>query len=458
MNENPKILFLEELTTLLKGQVAPKDKETLEGEVFCDSLKLHITQLYEQTHRLDLFSDEFNYSEFIVSNIDSPLERLKEQIEKPWLKDKLTIGFMGHFSTGKTTALNLLFDETFQVNRHENTAIATYLTYGSKQNVVTIVDRAGQSQELTMDQCSILDYDYSKGVKGFPFARIFNYMVKENNAKLLKDITIIDTPGLFSKKTGHSAPTMNVISSCDTVFWFLNVTDSLGDDDIRVLKESLQEKPVYIVFSFVDAIGTTQSQVESSIKSIVAKLKEKQVDYKGYLMLGGKAETQRRFKSEALNLLKKMSDEYEVYSPGGHISASIDFLENFLVKCQANHSKLIGKLDKETDDLLDAYRASSRSFITECNNCTSRFNNMVDTFNTRCAGAMFCGGAEDALRNNINSIKNSLNGMVGAYNNMNEEKLVDFGKGVARMQLYQYNLDKISEILSEVKKLKEYLQ
>lgn len=456
MNEDKKLQFLEELTTLLKGQVAPKSKETLEEEAFCDSLKLHITQLYEQTHRLDLFSDEFNYSEFIASNIDSPLERLKEQIEKTWLKDKLTVGFMGHFSTGKTTALNLLFDESFQVNRHENTAIATYLTYGSKQNVVTIVDRAGQSQELTLDQCSILDY--SKGIMGFPFARIFNYMVKENSAKLLEDITIIDTPGLFSKKIGHSAPTMNVISSCDTVFWFLNITKSLSDDDIRVMKESLQGKPVYVVFSFTDAIGTNQFQVESSIKSIVSKLKEKQIDYKGHLMLGGEAETQSRFKKEALILLKKMSDEYEVYSPGGHISASIDFLENFLVQCQANHTKQIGKLDKETDDLLDAYRASSRSFITECNNCTCRFNNMVDTFNTRCAGAMFCGGAEDALRNNINSISNSLNGMVRAYNNMNEEKLVDFGKGVARMQLYQYNLDKISEILSEVKKLKEYLQ
>ncbi|MBR3487958.1 MAG: dynamin family protein [Bacteroidales bacterium] len=456
MNEDKKLQFLEELTTLLKGQVTPKSKETLEGEAFCESLKLHITQLYEQTHRLDLFSDEFNYSEFVASNIDFPLDRLKEQIEKTWLKDKLTIGFMGHFATGKTTALNLLFDESFQVHQHENTAIATYLTYGSKQNVVTIVDRAGQSQELTLDQCSILDY--SKGIMGFPFARIFNYMVKENSAKLLEDITIIDTPGLFSKKTDHSAPTMNVISSCDTVFWFLNITNSLRDDDIRVMKESLQGKPVYIVFSFVDALGTTQSQVDSSIKSIVANLKEKQIDYKGYLMLGGKAETQSRFKREALNLLKKMSDEYEVYSPGGHISASIDFLENFLVQCQANHTKQIGKLDKETDDLLDAYRASSRSFITECNNCTSRFNNMVDTFNTRCAGAMFCGGAEDALRNNINSISNSLNGMVRAYNNMNEEKLVDFGKGVARMQLYQYNLDKISEILSEVKKLKEYLQ
>lgn len=450
-----KIKFLKDLTLLLKGQVTPKSKETLAGEEFCDNLKLNITQLYEQTHRLDLFSDDFNLSDFISCHVEFPLDRLKEQMEKTWLKDKLTIGFMGHFATGKTTALNLLFDESFQVNRHENTALATYLTYGSKEDVVAIVDKAGLSQELTLEQCSILDY--SNGVRDFPFARIFNYMVKENNANILKDITIIDTPGLFSTSTGHSAPTMNVVSSCDAIFWFINITASLSHDDVKILTESLQGKPIYAIFTFVDARGTTPAGVDSSIKDIIAKLKKEKIDVKGYLTLGKKDEARIKFKYDAIKLLKNMSKEYEVYLPGNHISAAIDFLEGFLVKCQSNHTEQIAKLDKETDDLIDAYRASSRTFITECNNSTSRFNNMVDTFNNRCNGAMFCGGASDALVNNINSISSSLNSMMRAYNNMDEQKLIGFGNGVACMQLYQYKLDEISKILSVVKKLKEYL-
>lgn len=455
MNEDKK-KFLDDLTILLKGQVTPKSKETIDGEEFCDNLKLHITQLYEQAHRLDLFSDEFNFADFISHHVDFPLERLKEQMDKTWLKDKLTIGFMGHFATGKTTALNLLFDESFQVNRHENTALATYLTYGPNEESVTLVDRAGLSQDLTLEQCSILDY--SNGVRDFPFARIFNYMVKENRANLLKDITIIDTPGLFSTSTGHSTPTMNVVSSCDAIFWFVNITYSLSDDDVRVLKESLLGKPIYVIFSFVDARGTTPSQVSESIKDIIARLKKEGIEFKGYLTLGKKEETQSEFKNEALKLLKKMSNEYEVYLPGNHITAAIDFLEDFLVKCQSHHTEQISKLDKETDDLIDAYRASSRTFVTECNNSTNRFNNMIDTFNNRCNGAMFCGGASSALVNNINSISSSLNSMMRAYNNMDEQKLVDFGNGVARMQLYQYKLDEISKILSVVKKLKEYLK
>ncbi len=450
-----QIVFFEDFTSLLKEQVTPKSEETLAGEEFCDNLKLHITQLYERAHRLDLFSDDFNLSNFISRNVEFPLERLKEQIEKTWLKDKLTIGFMGHFSAGKTTALNLLFDEKFQVNGHENTALATYLTYGSKKDIVTIVDKAGLSQELTLEQCSILDY--SNGVEGFPFARIYNYMVKENDANILKDLTIIDTPGLFSTSTGHSAPTMNVVSSCDAVFWFINITLSLTDEDVEFLTMFLQGKPIYVIFSYIDARGTTPSKVDSSIKDIKAKLEKEKINVKGYLTLGKKEGARSKFKNDAIELLKNLSEEYDVYSPGEHISKAVNILEGFLVECRSNYTEQIAKLDKETDNLFDAYSASSRTFVTECNNSTNRFNNMVDTFNNRCSGSLFCGGASDALCNNINSITSSLRSMVKAYNNMDVQKLIDYGNGVARMQLYQYKLDEISKILSDVKNLKESL-
>lgn len=447
--------FFENLTLLLNGQVTPKSKEALAGEEFCDDLKIHITQLYEQTYRLDLFSDDFNLSDFISHNVEFPLERLKEQMEKTWLKDKLTIGFMGHFASGKTTALNLLFDEAFQVDKHENTALATYLTYGSKDDIVTIVDKAGLSQELPLEQCFILDY--SNGVKDFPFARIFNYMVKENNAKILKNITIIDTPGLFSTTTGHSLPAMNVVASCDVIFWFCNISANLGDDVVKVLAESLRGKPIYVIFTFIDARGTTSAGVDSSIKTNIVNLKKKGIDVKGYLTLGKKEEARSKFKNDAIQLLESMSKEYDVYLPGAHIAATVDFLEDFLIKCRSNHAEQIAKLDKETDDQIDAYRASSRTFVTEWNNIKSRFNNMIDTFNDRCSGAVFCGGAAGALANNVNRVMDSLNGMIQAYNNMDEQKLVDFGNGVSRMQLCQYKLDEISKILSAVKKLKEYL-
>lgn len=455
MTDIEKLSFYEQLTTLLKGNVKPKSDEVIGGEEFCDSLRKIITDLFEETHKLDVFSDEFNLREFLREHIDRPIERMKEQMEKTWLRDKLTIGLMGHFSTGKTTALNLMFGESFTTDGHENTALATYLTYGTNTNVVTIVDKAGQSQELTLDQCGLLDY--AKGVEDFPFARIFNYMVKENKNKTLKDLTIIDTPGLFSTKVDHSIPTMNVVSSCDAIFWFINITDSASKEDINVIHKYVGSLPLYIVFSYVDARGTTPQTVDEAIKKILQEIKKNEIDCKGFLKLGKRDSVRQQFKSEADVILKKLANEHEAYVPAAHIFEVINFLEGFLVKCKNDFTQAVTDLDSETDKLYDEYQSSCRSFVTECNNSQSHFNNMVDTFNNRCNGATFCVGAYSALCNNINSISESLRRMVRAYNSMDSSKLVEYGNGVARMNMCQYKLDRVSEILSKLNELKNQL-
>ena len=176
--------FYNELTNILNGEVKSKSEDVVNGENVCDSLKKILMDIFEETHKLDLFSDDFNFREFLHENIDYPIERMKEQLDKPWLRDKLTIGLMGHYATGKTTVLNLLFGESFPVNKHENTALPTYLTYGKATEQVTLIDRNNKSQILTKDQCSVLDFQ--NGVKSYPFARIFNYMVKENQYDILK--------------------------------------------------------------------------------------------------------------------------------------------------------------------------------------------------------------------------------------------------------------------------------
>lgn len=456
MNEDLRLEFFEELTSLLKGNVKPKSDDTIKGEASCDALKARITGLFEATHKLDILSDEFNLSSFLSENVDFPIERMKEQMEKTWLRDKLTIGLMGHFATGKTTALNLLFGETLQTDKHENTALATYLTYGKNTNVITLVDKNGQSQELSLKQSEILDY--SKGVMDFPFARIFDYMVKENNNSLLKELTIIDTPGLFSTNTGHSAPAMNVVSSCDAVFWFIKITSSITKADIDIIKENLGTLPLFIVFSFVDAIGTTPTAVKASIDNILNELKRHDVECKGHLMLGKSESKREQFRDDTFAILRKLSKEHETYNPCAHIMSVVEFLEDFLMKAKKHFTEQIGNLDSEKDELIAKYQSSSRTFVTEVNNCTSRFNNMIDTFNRRCNGAAFCGGAAGALCNNINRVSNSLNNMISEFGNMDDSKLIEYGTKISEMYLYQYKLDNISAILTDLTKLKNTLK
>lgn len=447
--------FYENFTNLLKGKVKSKSEAVINGEDFCDSLKKILADFFEETHKLDVFSDEFNLRDFLREHIDRPIERMKEQMEKTWLQDKLTIGLIGHFCTGKTTALNLMFGESFKTNEHENTALTTYLTYGLNTNIVTIVDKAGQSQELTLEQCCL--FDYRNEVEDFPFARIFNYMVKENKNEILKDLTIIDTPGLFSPHIDHSNPIKNVIANCDVIFWFINITDSASHDDYDKIKKYVGSLPLYIVFSYVDARSTTPQEVDESIKDILQNVKKNEIICNGFLKLGKRDAVRQQFKAEASLVLKKLIYEHEAYVPLAHILGTINDLEEFLVKWKNYFVETITNLDAKTDKLFDEYQSSCRSFYTECNNSQSRFDNMVQTFENRCIGAAFCGGASGALCNNINSIYESFDSMNSAYKNMDFSKLVEYGDGIAKKEMYQYKLDRVSKILSNLIQLKNQL-
>ena len=107
MNDDKKILFLERLTKLLNGTIKEKEQSTIESEEFCDALKWKLSRIMEEIYKLDYLSDDFELSSFVSSHIVAPIERMKEQMDKPWLKDKLTIGLLGHCGNNLLLLLNL---------------------------------------------------------------------------------------------------------------------------------------------------------------------------------------------------------------------------------------------------------------------------------------------------------------------------------------------------------------
>lgn len=448
MNEDKKILFLERLTRLLNGTIKEKSQTLVETEKFCEALKWRLSRVMEEIYKLDFLADDFNLGDFVSENIDYPIERMKEQMDKPWLKNKLTIGLMGHFNTGKTTALNLIFDENFPTKHRENTALATYLVNGSNTEVITVVDKGGKSQEISVEDSSL--FDFTAGIKNFPFARIFEYVVKESDNKVLEQLTFIDTPGLFAKD-GHSEPTIQVIPNCDAIFWFVNLTGSLDIRDLKFIKENIKDLPLYIIFSHVDDIDSLDESIDVALK----RFKENGIDIKEYFMLGSTRDIKSKFKLSIINSIKSIADKYEVYNPYVHIYSAMCWMEELLVKCQKSLTEEVNNLDKETDKISDTYLASRAKFSTAWDNCTNRINNTIDTFNRRCNGAAFCGGAAGAIANNIQSIINSLSDIAEAYSEIDTNQLVEFGRQVTAMGHFQSKIDKASELIKEIQQIKK---
>lgn len=441
--------FLARLVSLLNSDVRVKSKEAVEAEETCNAIRWELTRCFEETHRLDALPDDFTLSEFLEEHVNAPLNRIKEQIEKPWLKDKLTIGLLGHFSTGKTTAINLILSENLPTNEDENTALAAFLIQGGS-NEMSIVTKSGQTLVLKEEDSKALDY--ADGKKKFPFARVFNYVVKENASSLLSSLTFIDTPGL-GKKMEHSEPTLEALNSCDAVIWFVKTVNSISKSDIGFIKENISDKgkTLYIVCSFIDDCENP----DRAISVIKSALKKDNINVEDYFFLGYDSLIKDKFRNTILKALNEAAKKHEVYNPYAHLYNVISYLEKILIQYKQYTTQEYNKLDKETDNLIEAYQRSRQVFVTEFNTCCRIMGNVVDTFNKRCASAAFCGGASGAISNLLNSYSNSFNKMSNADDAVDVKKLVEFGQKTAGMNLYEIRSKQAAEILERIQKLKK---
>lgn len=440
-------IFLNRLISLLNGEVKIKSNADIDAEESYEALKWQLTNCFEQALKINALSDDFSLASFATEHINFPVARMKEQVDKPWLKDKLTIGLFGHFNTGKTTALNLILEENLPTDDDENTALAAYLING-KNKEMSIVTKSGQTLTLKGEDSKALDYAY--GSRKFPFARIFDYIVKENNSKLLSKLTIIDTPGL-EKSMEHSEPTFHALQSCNAVIWFININNSISNGDIAFIKDNIGERTLYVVLSFVDDCENPKN----AIKVIKEKIDEAQINVNEYFQLGESRAIQSDFRTKITSCLYSAAENYEPYNPFTHIYSVICFLEDTILKFQQSATKEYNDLDKETDKLLEAYRSSRHTFVTEFNTCCKIMGNVIDTFNNRCSDAMFCGGASGAICNLLNSYNTSFRRMSTADDAIDVNKLVEFGNKTAQMSFYEYYSKQAAELMETIQKLKK---
>lgn len=438
--------FLQRLTSLLNSEVRTKTKEDVESEEFCEVLKWQLTRCFEDALKIDALPDDFKFAPFIAQHVNAPIERMKEQIEKPWLKDKLTIGLLGHFSTGKTTALNLILSENLPTNESENTALAAYLINGTG-NEMSIVTKSGQTLILKDEDSKVLDY--ATGEK-FPFARIFDYIVKENRSQLLDKLTFIDTPGL-GRNPQHSEPTISALQSCNAVIWFVKVTDSISLSDIKFIQENIGERTLYVVLSFVDDV----EYPDKTIKTIKDRFSKDGITVQEYFTLGNSPSLKSEFREKIVNSLKKAAENYDADNPHEHIDLIINSLEEVVVSYKKLVTEEYNELDKETDKLAEDYLRTFNTSVTELTTCWRFLSNLIDTFNSRCAVATLCKGAHNAIGSLLDSCHESFIKMLKEMNTIDATKLIDLGQGKSEMCSKNLRSKQAGEILENINKLKK---
>lgn len=436
--------FFENFSELLKRPTKEEPNEVRNAKEDGESLKWNLRHLIEQVYKLDLLKEGIDLSGFLDTFVDAPISRFIEQTEKPWLDDKLTVALMGHYSSGKTSVINCLFDQNFPVRSSESTALATYLSYGKNTSMVRLVDKGGKIQEIRdeKDEAGLMDYRVSNN---FPFARVFDYMQKDCDNNLLKQMTFIDTPGLFTAKVGHSNPTITALNQADIVVWCERLDrggESFKDKNGFPI-EKVGDKTVYVIFTFADEVRDP----EDTAQRLLNTAKQQGVKIKGYFFFGKSESVQDSF-SKSFERSMQGEMNREKYNPLGVIYGLTNSMVKMLSDTLHSIKKEIIEAEKEADEILNKFTSSRELYISEHNNALRRLNSLIDTFNNRCSGSVFCGGASGAMATTINQSMSSWNNMTDAFNELDASKLATYG-------VIQGSLSDMKEKQEQIESLKQ---
>lgn len=449
-----RLSFIKAFQDLLDERIEPESEEIRKTKLACEIIKYQIRDILERIKALDIMNDDFSVISICEQEVVLPLRKYVEQCEKPWLQDKLTIALMGHLKTGKTSAMNCFFGEDFPTSTEEATALATFLYDGyNPEKTAMLVDKEGGVQIINAEQMQLFSLENSFN---FPFARMFNYIAKKSKHPALSEMTFIDTPGLFATTSEHADSTYKVLDYCDVVFWFVDVRKSISTTEISFIKEQIGDKPVYIIFSFVDARGTTENGIKKAIEIIKQSLSKGNVDIQGYLQFGKEEATQEQFKKELIITLKELGNNYQATDPITQIIQFLLTLQDLILSTQKDYTELRNNKKKELDEIENNIVGAVRSVQSAFSSVGNRFSDMISTLNDRCSNVTFCtGGAYNTLRSNVNQLASSLMTIKEAWDNVDYIVIAQYGalsSDIGRLEDIITRLDSINSDINNILK------
>lgn len=447
-----RLSFIKAFQSLLDERIESESEEIRSTKLGCEALKFQIRDILERIKALDILDDDFSVIGICENGVDLPLRRYIEQCKKPWLQDKLTIALMGHLKTGKTSAMNCYFGENFPTSSEEATALATYLYDGDNpEQTASLVDKEGGVQEIDAEQLQLFSLENSFN---FPFARMFSYIAKKSKHPALSNTTFIDTPGLFSSNSEHAYTTYKVLDYCDVIFWFVDCRKSISETELSFIKERIGDKLLYIIFSFVDGRGTTESGILRAQEVIKQKLAEAGISIQGYLQFGRKESTQNQFKKDFGETLAKLSQNHQTVNPIVEIIQLLLTLQEIVLSAEKQFTEVRDKKKQELDEIGTKIKGAARSVQSAFTSVGNRFGDITSTLNNKCANVTFCtGGAYNTLRSNVKQLASSLQTIAEAWDNVDYDVIAQYGALSANISRIDDIISRLDTIYTDIKEI-----
>lgn len=161
--------------------------------------------------------------------------------------EPLMLMVMGSFSTGKSSFINALVgEEIAAVEAKPTTAVVTKLCYGA-QDKLLLHFRDGSVKPATSKEFNRMTAVNDEAQLNAIHEKL-DYVERQMPIDILKQISIIDSPGLNDVAEKHSEATERFVNKADTVLWMFS-TVQLGTREEMAAMDKLTPrlKPIAVV-------------------------------------------------------------------------------------------------------------------------------------------------------------------------------------------------------------------
>lgn len=337
MNRIKKVFIKQETLESKIRKYVKEDIANLNNNNAFEMLKVNIKNNSKDLFELSYFKD---YS--------TKLWEISEQASRP-----LLVMIMGEFKTGKSTFINaILEEEILKSDVTPATAVVSMISYGEERKVLAHF-RDGNTKEYSFEELSNItaEGDDSKKELRNDIKYVELFIPKE----ILKNITIIDTPGLNVDNQLHIQATKEFMNEADMVFWIFSSGKAASGTEVAAISElSKRLKPMAII-NRIDEIDEEEESLEDIIEEIKKRLKGHVDDFIGvssYLAKKGMLENDPKALSESNwnSFIEKLENEVLQKSESLKLESILDkineYIEQLIEFLKENKAELIKMEEK----------------------------------------------------------------------------------------------------------------
>lgn len=181
-----------------------------------------------------------------LGKVSSAIQGVMDNLDSP-----MQLAIIGKISSSKSTLVNAILgsDDVVEMGQMETTYNVSWLKYGSSEADIKVVFKDGSSEAIPRDQWKQWSGQAENKLKD-----TVKYIEVTYEHEILRDINIIDTPGLDSSMGIDSKNTMDFLKEVRPHAVIMMFTKALPESTVNIVKE-FQGNPTGLHLSPINAMG-----------------------------------------------------------------------------------------------------------------------------------------------------------------------------------------------------------